>query len=108
VGAKLDIGRYTAAGGDVVDFIRKHQDKIANLHLKDRERNSPGATVEDGATVPCEGDTPILDALVLLQHEKYPVPALIEYEHAGTEDPVEEVKKCFAFAKQYLGAAQHF
>ena len=102
MGAKLDIGRYTAAGGDVVDFIRKHQDKIANLHLKDRERNSPGATVEDGATVPREGDTPILDALVLLQHEKYPVPALIEYEYKGTDDSVIEVKKCFQYCRDVL------
>ena len=106
VGANLDIGHYTAAGGDPVAFIRKHHERITNLHLKDRNRNTPGAKEEDGATVPWgEGDTPIKDVLVLLQHEHYPIPGFIEYEHAGTQPPVDEVKKCVVFAMQYLGAA---
>jgi sugar phosphate isomerase/epimerase len=106
VGANLDIGHYTAAGGDPVAFLRKHHDRITNLHLKDRKRNTPGAKVEDGATVPWgEGDTPIKNVLLLLQHEHYPIPGFIEYEHAGTQPPVDEVKKCVKLAKQYLGAA---
>jgi sugar phosphate isomerase/epimerase len=105
VGANLDIGHYTAAGGDPVAFIEKHHDRITNLHLKDRKRNSPGTKVEDGATVPWgQGDTPIKEVLLLLQKRKYPIPAFIEYEHAGTSEPVEEVKKCYAYCKQVLTA----
>src|SRR5581483_5308866 len=33
--ANLDVGHYTAAGGDAVDFIKKHHDRITNLHFKD-------------------------------------------------------------------------
>ena len=49
-----------------------------------------------------EGDTPIKQVLVLLKEKKYPIRAFVEYEHRGTGTSVEEVKKCYAFAKQAL------
>ena len=36
VWANLDIGHYWAAGGDPVEFIEAHHDRISNLHIKDR------------------------------------------------------------------------
>ena len=47
-------------------------------------------------------DTPIRDVLQLLKTEKYPIPAFIEYEHAGTADPVSEVKKAYEICKRAL------
>ncbi len=92
----LDIGHFTAAGYDPVDYIQKHHDKIVILHMKDRKKNQ-------GANVPWgEGDTPIKEVLQLLKKNKYPIPALIEYEYKGTGTSQEEVKKCLDYEKKAL------
>jgi sugar phosphate isomerase/epimerase len=91
----LDIGHFFAAGYDPVDYIQKNHDKILLLHLKDRKK-------DDGANMPWgEGDTPIKAVLQLLKKNKYPIPALIEYEYRG-EDAIAEVKKCFQYCKDAL------
>lgn len=92
----LDIGHFVAANYDPVAYLREHHADITNLHLKDRKRNQ-------GENVPWgQGDTPIKDVLQLLQREKWPIRAYIEYEYRGQGTSVEEVKKCLAFAKQAL------
>jgi sugar phosphate isomerase/epimerase len=92
----LDIGHFTAANYDAVAYIREHHARITNLHLKDRKKNQ-------GDNVPWgQGDTPIREVLQLLKREKWPIPADIEYEYRGQGAPVEEVAKCYAFAKQAL------
>jgi sugar phosphate isomerase/epimerase len=92
----LDIGHFTAANFDAVDYIRQHHADITNLHLKDRKKNQ-------GDNTPWgQGETPIKEVLQLLKKERWPIRAYIEYEYRGTGSPVEEVKKCFAFAKQAL------
>jgi sugar phosphate isomerase/epimerase len=92
----LDIGHFTAANFDAVQYLREHHADITNLHLKDRKRNQ-GDNVPWGT-----GDTPIRDVLQLLKKERWPIRAYIEYEHKGNGTPVEEVQKCFAFVKQAL------
>ena len=92
----LDIGHFTAANYDPVAYIREHHAKITNLHLKDRKKNQ-------GDNLPWgQGDTPIRDVLQLLKRERWPIPADIEYEYRGQGTPVEEVAKCYAFARQAL------
>ena len=92
----LDIGHFTAANYDAVDYLQKHHDRIATLHIKDRKKNQ-------GANVPLgEGDTPIKAVLQLLKKNKsWGIPAMIEYEYKGS-DPVVEVRKCFEYCKQQL------
>lgn len=91
VWANLDIGHYTAAGEDAVEFITAFHDRITNLHLKDRKRNK-SRTEEDGANVPWgQGDTPIGPVLRLLRDRRYKIPAFIEIEHIGTTSAVGEV-----------------
>jgi len=92
----LDIGHFTAANFDAVQYIREHHQQITNLHLKDRKRNQ-GDNVPWGT-----GDTPIREVLQLLKRERWPIRAYIEYEHRGTGTPVEEVKTCRAFVTQAL------
>lgn len=92
----LDIGHFTAAGYDPVDYISKHHARISNLHLKDRKK-------DEGPNMPWgEGDTPIKPVLTLLKDKKYPIPAYIEYEYQGKESSPAEVKKCFEYCKAAL------
>jgi sugar phosphate isomerase/epimerase len=91
----LDIGHFTAAGYDAVEFIRKYHDKIVTMHIKDRKKNN-GDNVPFG-----QGHTPIKAVLQLLKNNKWDIPANIEYEYKG-KDPVEEVRRCFEYCKQAL------
>jgi len=92
----LDIGHFTAANYDAVAYIREHHARITNLHVKDRKKDQ-GPNTAWGT-----GDTPIRQVLQLLKKEGWPIRAYIEYEHRGEAGPVDEVKKCFAFAKKAL------
>jgi sugar phosphate isomerase/epimerase len=93
----LDIGHFTAANFDAVDYLTKHHDRIVTLHIKDRKRNQ-GDNVPFG-----EGDTPIKPVLELLMKNKWKIPANIEYEYKGA-DTVAEVKRCYEYCKKALGA----
>ena len=98
-GINLDIGHFTAAGYDAVDFIQKHHNRITNLHIKDRKKDH-GPNVAVWGT----GDTPIKPVLQLMKKEKYPFPANMELEYPIPEgsDIVTEAKKCFAYVKSCL------
>lgn len=93
----LDIGHFTAANFDAVDYLTKHHDRIVTLHIKDRKRNQ-GDNVPFG-----EGDTPIKPVLTLLRDKRWAIPANIEYEYKG-KDTIEEMKRCLEYCKQALGA----
>lgn len=95
----LDIGHFTAAGFDAVDYITKTHDKIVLIHLKDRKK-------DEGPNVPWgEGDTPIKPVLLLLKDKRYAIPAFIEYEYKGTGTSTEEVAKCYQYAKNALNSS---
>jgi sugar phosphate isomerase/epimerase len=91
----LDIGHFTGANFDAVDYVSKHHEKIVTLHLKDRKKNQ-GDNVPFG-----QGDTPIKAVLQLLKTKKLNTPANIEYEYKGA-DTLAEVKRCYEFCKQAL------
>jgi len=95
----LDIGHFTAAGYDAVEFIKQHHDKITNLHVKDRKKNH-GPNVAVWGT----GDTPIKQVMQLMKSEKYGFPANLELEYPIPEgsDIIAEAKKCFAYVKSCL------
>jgi sugar phosphate isomerase/epimerase len=93
----LDIGHFTAANFDAVDYLNKHHDRIVTLHIKDRRRNQ-GDNVSFG-----NGDTPIKPTLELLRKNQWKIPANIEYEYQGG-DTVTEVKRCYEYCKKALGA----
>jgi sugar phosphate isomerase/epimerase len=97
-GINLDIGHFTAANYDAVDFITKHHDRITNLHIKDRKKDH-GAGVFPWGT----GDTPIKPVLQLLKKNKYPFPANMELEGMPRDqDVVALAKVCFAYMKSAL------
>jgi sugar phosphate isomerase/epimerase len=84
IGIHLDIGHFTAAGFDPVEYLAKNHSRIWTLHLKDRKKNQ-GPNVPFG-----EGDTPVIEVLQMLKREGWNIPALIEYEYKGG-DTIEEV-----------------
>jgi sugar phosphate isomerase/epimerase len=93
----LDIGHFTAAGFDPVQFLEEHHKDILTLHIKDRKTNH-GANMPFG-----EGETKIKEVLQLLKAKKYAIPANIEYEYGKPGmDTVAEVRKCFDHMKQAL------
>ena len=91
----LDIGHFTAAGYDPLEYLEKMHKNIVTLHIKDRKKNH-GDNVPFG-----EGDTNIKGVLQILKTKKYPIPANIEYEYKGA-DTVAEVKKCLDYCKAAL------
>jgi protein involved in ribonucleotide reduction len=49
-----------------------------------------------------KGVTPIRETLKFLQARRYPIPAFVEYEYAGTAEPVAETKKQLNACRQML------
>ena len=97
----LDLGHYTAAGNtDILGIIRAKHDRIASMHIKDRQTPAHGK----GNVVWGQGDTPLKDALRLMRDQKYNFPATIELEYQLPQGstPVAEVKKCVEFCKNAL------
>jgi sugar phosphate isomerase/epimerase len=101
----LDCGHYIAAGGPntpaaLLALIEAKHTRITSLHMKDRKsKENGGANMEWG-----KGDTPIVEILQLIKKKRYNFPVSIELEYpvpAGS-DAVQEVKKCFAYAKAAL------
>jgi sugar phosphate isomerase/epimerase len=92
----LDIGHFTAANFDAVDYITKNHENIVLIHLKDRKK-------DEGPNTPWgEGDTPIKQVLLLLKDKRLSIPAFIEYEYKGAASSQAEVLKCFDYAKSVL------
>jgi sugar phosphate isomerase/epimerase len=102
----LDIGHFTAAGFDPLDFLDRHHDRIVSLHIKDRRRPRS----ESGDERPTrgennypfgEGDTPIVAVLRRLRDRKWDIPAQIEYEYRGQSSDV-EVAKSYEYCRKAL------
>ena len=101
--ANVDFGHYVAAGqvgGTPMDFLNKFHDRIGSFHLKDR-------TLPEHCALNLEwgkGDTPIKEILLLVQKNKWPVPATIELEYAVPQgsDDVKEVRKCLDYCRAIL------
>jgi sugar phosphate isomerase/epimerase len=92
----LDLGHFTACNFDAVAYIRAQHADIPSLHLNDRRKNQ-------GDNLPWgQGDTPIREVLQLLKREAWPIRAYVEYEYRGQSNPVDEVKKCLAYARLAL------
>ena len=96
ISVNLDIGHFTAAGYDPIEFLNKYHDRVVTLHIKDRKKGQ-GPNMPFG-----QGDTNIKGVLQLLKAKKWKIPANIEYEYKGESDPPTEVRKCYEYCKQAL------
>ncbi len=99
LGANVDLGHFVAGNNtSPLPFIEQHHDRITHLHVKDRKMHG-GPNVEFG-----QGDTPIREVLQALRDNKWPIPAMIEFEiplPRGT-DRTPELLKCLDYCKQCL------
>jgi sugar phosphate isomerase/epimerase len=108
IGVNLDIGHFTAAGYDAVSYIKENHDRITNIHLKDRKKNSDVANQPGGIMTNNypwgQGGTPIKEVLLLMKSQHYQFPADIEYEYEcrAAGSPADEIAKSVAYAKQVL------
>jgi sugar phosphate isomerase/epimerase len=72
--ANIDLGHYVAGTGESpIPFLRKFHDRIASVHLKDRQTPAHGAGNLPWGT----GDTPLKEILQVMHKEKYQFPASI-------------------------------
>jgi sugar phosphate isomerase/epimerase len=91
---QFDIGHFTSAGYDPVEYLKQHHERIVSLHIKDRNKKHDNLPFG-------EGETPIKEVLQLLSRNKWKIPANIEYEYKGA-DAVVEVRKCYQYMKEAL------
>ncbi len=97
----LDLGHYTAGtSGSPIPFLKKNQDRIVSMHMKDRKYETHG-----GDNLPWgQGETPIKEALQLMKAEKYKFPASIELEYKIPDGStvMAEMAKCVQYCKDAL------
>lgn len=92
----LDIGNFTAVGGESVAYVQENAQSISHVTIKDRTRKA-GSNETFG-----EGDTPIKAVLALLKAKHLAIPAFVEYEYVGLGTAPEEVRKCVAYVRSAL------
>lgn len=94
----LDIGHFLVGNKtSPVPFLKQQHARITHVHVKDRKY--------DGATVPFgQGDVPIVEVLHTIRDNKWPIPAIIEFEYpvpAGS-DRMTELAKCMDYCRKAL------
>ncbi|MDR0429283.1 MAG: sugar phosphate isomerase/epimerase [Tannerellaceae bacterium] len=100
----FDVGNYYGSTGKHPnDILKKYYDRVYSIHLKDM--TAPTTTPPNTNQVWGQGQTPLGDVLTLINKEQWPIfcDIELEYEIKPWSDPINEVKKCICFMKQYLG-----
>ena len=93
----LDIGHFAAGNNDVLAFLKKHHERIAHLHVKDRKRDK-GPNVQLGT-----GDTPIKESATLIRDERWPIMLILEREYRDAPgSPVEQTRWQLNYLKGLL------
>ena len=91
----LDIGNYTRAGNDPLQFVKENHQQLTDIHLKDCKFK--GASVPFG-----QGDSHMKEILQFLRDKKTQIRANIDCDYPGTGTSVDQVQKCFDFVKAAL------
>ena len=94
--ATLDVRHFTAGNGDCLSFLEKHHERVSSVHLGDRRRNN-GRSTPFG-----QGDAPIIEILRMIRDNRWPIVALLEFEHGTLRSGVEEVQIVLDYCKRAL------
>lgn len=92
---QLDLGNFFTSGGNAVEYIAQHHDRIAGLHIKDMKKGNQHVPMG-------EGEMDLKGILGLMSQKKYTNPTLIEYEYKGEGTSQAEVQKCFDYIRKTL------
>lgn len=116
VGIVFDTGHSTLAGGNPVELLRKHMDRVNHIHFKDlrsavynRAKNEDWSfltSVKEGLfTVPGDGDMVDWDSIFdILNHSDYEGWIVIEAEQDPAKaDPLEYAMKARKFITEKSG-----
>ena len=95
--ATLDMRHFVAGNGDCVGFLERHHERVSSVHVGDRRRNN-GRSTPFG-----EGDSPIIEVLRLISDNRWPIVALLEFEHGTLRKEVEEVQLMFDSLQTSVG-----
>ena len=99
LGANVDIGHFVAGNNtSPLPFIKQYHERVTHIHVKDRR-------MHNGPNVPFgQGDTPIKEILQAIRDNKWPIPAIIEFEIPlpPGADRTPELLKCMDYCKQVL------
>ena len=100
----FDQGHYFGSTGkNPVDFIKKYQDRIFSMHIKDKTGpNTEGAP--NANQVWGQGQTPLEEVLHYVRDNKLPIYCDIELEYdvKPWSNAVKEVGTCVKYARQIL------
>ena len=94
----LDVRHFTAADGDCIGFLEHHHDRMAGMHVGDRRKHN-GRSAPFG-----EGDAPIIELLRMVRDNRWPIVALLEFEHGTLRPEVEEVDLMFDYCKRAVAS----
>jgi sugar phosphate isomerase/epimerase len=93
----LDLGHFFVANKtSPVPFLKEQHDRITHVHVKD--------STAEGAVAFGQGGVPVVEVLHLIRDNKWPIPAIIEFEYpipAGS-DRMTELQKCMDYCRKAL------
>jgi inosose dehydratase len=99
IGACADLGHYIRSGEKPVDVIRSLAGRLYGIHLKDfadMKENTRGVLLGQGH-LDCAA---VFDALV---QAKFPADGALSLEYEeNPQDPIEDIRKCVATAREAL------
>jgi hypothetical protein len=91
----LDIGDFTRAGHDSLQYVKDNYMHMSDIHLKDCKLNGP--SVPFG-----EGDSHMKEVLQFLKEKNSSIRAYVDCDYPGTGQSVEEIKKCYSYVRAAL------
>jgi sugar phosphate isomerase/epimerase len=97
IGACADLGHFIRSGEDPVKAIREIGDRLYGVHLKDfaeQKRDAKGVVLG-------KGHLDVVETFRALRQVRFPADGALSLEYEEKpEDPIQDLKECFAVASE--------